>query len=211
MKVPTEEQFTSPLRDERLTARIGLWLGICFGLAFLTGVISHLHYSPQAWLPLPSRPAWGYRVTQGVHVLAGTAAIPLLLVKLWSVFPKLFAEVPFGGSTLGGARTLVLHLVERGSIAVLVAAAIFELATGLSNAAQWYPWSFHFRASHYALAWVAIGSLLVHVAVKLPVIRRALGSALTGPDPGAHPSYAGPSRRALLGTTWLAAGTAVLA
>lgn len=29
-------------------------------------------------------------------MLSGIAAIPLLLVKLWSVYPKLFGEVPFG-------------------------------------------------------------------------------------------------------------------
>ncbi|MCW2781483.1 MAG: molybdopterin-binding protein [Marmoricola sp.] len=201
---PTEEDFDSPLRDERLTARIGVLLGICFGLAFVTGLISHLHYSPEPWLPLPSRPVWGYRVTQGLHVLSGTAAIPLLLVKLWSVYPKLFAEIP-----KGRIGTLVLNLVERASIGVLVAAAIFELASGLANSSQWYPWGFHFRATHYAIAWLAIGSLILHIAVKLPVIRRALGEPLTGPEPG--PSYAGPSRRALLRTTWIASGVAVAA
>ena len=61
---------------------------------------------------------------------------------------------------------------------VLVAAAIFQLATGLANSAQWYPWAFSFRATHYAVAWIAVGALLVHVAVKLPVIPRALTTDL---------------------------------
>ena len=39
-------------------------------------------------------------------------------------------------------RELVLHGLERLSIAVLVASAIFQLATGLANSAQWYPWDF---------------------------------------------------------------------
>ena len=77
--------------------------------------------------------------------------------------------------------------------------------------AQWYPWSFSFRTTHYAVAWVAIGSILLHVAVKLPIIRGALGADVddttydrpTAVQPGAL------SRRGLLRTTWLAAGVAV--
>ena len=207
LKPPVEEDFTSPLRDEKLTARVGVWVGIAFGICFLTGLISHGYYLKDPWIPLPTRPVWGYRVTQGLHVASGTAAIPLLLVKLWAVFPKLFAQIP-----LKDPRQLLVHLLERGSIAVLVAAAITELAIGLANAAQWYPWSFHFRATHYALAWVVTGSLLLHIAVKLPIIRRALGVPLTGPTPGpTETSYDGPSRRALLRTGLLASGVAVLA
>ena len=43
---------------------------------------------------------WVYRVTQGLHILSGTAAIPLLLVKLYAVYPKLFA----GGAVRQAAR-----------------------------------------------------------------------------------------------------------
>ena len=50
---------------------------------------------------------------------------------------------------------------------MLVSSALFQLVTGLANSAQWYPWSFSFRSTHFALGWVAMGSLLVHVAVKL--------------------------------------------
>ena len=60
---------------------------------------------------------------------------------------------------------------------------------------------------HYAVAWLAIGSILVHVAVKLPVIRRALSR---GP-PEDEPPAAGLSRRGFLRTTWLATGVAVVA
>ena len=162
----------------------GLWLGVCFGLAFVTGVISHWAQTPAPWLPFPTSPSWGYRVTQGVHVISGTAAVPLLLVKLWTVFPKLLAHPP------RAAGELLLHALERISIGVLVASAIFQLATGLANAAQWYPWHFNFRPTHYAMAWIAIGSLVVHIAVKLPVIRQSLDLRRRqhGPGPPHHGS-----------------------
>ena len=108
----------------------------------------------------------------------------------------------------------MLHGLERVSIAVLVAAAIFQLATGLANAAQWYPWHFNFRPTHYALAWIAIGALVVHIAVKLPVIRGALTTDVdsTAQDrPTMEPGPGVMSRRGLLRTTWAATGVAVLA
>jgi hypothetical protein len=206
--VPREADFSSWLRSPAVTARVGLWLGVSFGLAFVTGVISHWAQTPSPWLPFPTGPSWGYRVTQGVHVIAGTAAVPLLLVKLWTVFPKLLARPP------RRVGELARHGMERVSIAVLVSAAVFELASGLANAAQWYPWHFGFRSTHYAVGWIAIGALAVHVAVKLPIIRRALTSDVdsTVQDRPAMAGEAGVmSRRGLLRTTWAAAGVAVLA
>ena len=209
-RLPTPESFDSDLRGPRTAARVGVWLGLAFGVAFVTGVFSHVAQLRGADVPLPTGPAWLYLLTQGVHVAAGTAAVPLLLVKLWSVYPRLFERPP------RPSRALVLHLLERLSIALLVGAAFFQLLTGLANSAQWYPWSFDFIASHYALAWVAVGALVLHVAVKLPVIRTALGEPVDG-DPrtgaGAAPSSApaGLTRRTLLRTTWLAAGVSVLA
>ena len=217
LPVPSERDFRSRLHDPAVASRVGVWLGICFGLAFVTGVWSHYAQAHVWWLPYPTRPVWLYRVTQGVHVLSGTAAVPLLLVKLWTVYPKLFQPVPWRS-----ARAMVVHGLERASIGVLVAASLFQLATGLANSAKWYPWPFLFRPSHYAVAWVAIGALVVHIAVKLPAIRSALGSPLdgdlTGPDePVADEAVAGPetqgrglSRRGLLTTTWLATGAVVL-
>ena len=207
-RVPDERDFTSWLRSPAVTARIGLWLGICFALAFVTGLVSHWGQTPSPWLPFPTSPSWGYRVTQGLHVIAGTAAVPLLLVKLWTVYPKLLARPP------REVRDLAVHGLERVSIAVLVAAAIFQLVTGLANAAQWYPWHFNFRPTHYALAWIAIGALVVHVAVKLPVIRGALTTDVDSTDQDRPTMQAGVgvmSRRGLLRTTWAAAGVAVLA
>jgi DMSO/TMAO reductase YedYZ molybdopterin-dependent catalytic subunit len=206
-RIPAEDDFTSSLRSAAVASRVGLWLGICFGLAFVTGVISHEAYVTHPVLAFPTRPTWGYRVTQGVHVLSGTAAIPLLLVKLWSVFPKLFARPP------REVRQLVVHGLERASIGVLVAAAIFQLATGLANSAQWYPWDFHFRATHYAVAWVAIGALLVHVAVKLPLIRAALGADVddTALDRRSATTPGPVTRRGLVRGALLASGVAVVA
>jgi hypothetical protein len=207
--VPREENFSSRLRSPAVAARIGVWLAVCFTIAFLTGLYSHYAQAHVWWLPYPTRPVWLYRVTQGLHVASGTAAIPLLLVKLWTVFPKLFQKVPRGSQ-----RVLVLHSLERGSIAALVAAGIFMLASGLANAAQWYPWSFSFRSTHYAVAWIAIGALVVHVCVKLPVIREVLEAPI---EAGAHDRpttkevSSGLSRRGLLRTTWVAAGVAVAA
>ncbi len=229
MTAPKPERFTSRLRGPEVTARIGLWLGVCFAIAFFTGLYSHFLQSTPGWLTLPTRPVWIYRVTQGVHVIAGTAAVPLLLVKLWSVYPKLFERFD-----LRNVRRLVLQLAERGSIALLVSAAIFELATGLTNITHWYPWtSFSFRATHYAVGWIAIGSLATHIAVKLPIIRAAISGPVDPPEAGdavarstdaadadsllpthaaaaAGTPTAGLSRRGLLRTTWLASGVVVL-
>jgi DMSO/TMAO reductase YedYZ molybdopterin-dependent catalytic subunit len=195
---PREEDFRAPAHNEKVTARLGLWLGVAFLLCFVTGLLSHAVQHPPAWFVWPASPVNLYRVTQGVHVLSGIAAIPLLLAKLWSVYPKLF------GRPL--VRSLP-HALERLSILVLSGAAFFELATGLFNVAQNYLWGFYFPAAHYAVAWVAAGSILLHVAVKLPVIRRGLTRLSAAPAPAEH----GMSRRAFLRTTYLTAGAAVVA
>lgn len=203
---PTPSTFTSRLRSAAVAARVGAWLGLCFAAALVTGLISHYAQQPSQPVPFPTSPAWGYRVTQWLHVASGTAAIPLLLVKLWVVFPKLLERPP------RSIRRLLLTVLERGSISVLVAAAIMQLATGVLNVAQWYAWDFSFRRTHYALAFVAIGALMVHIAVKLPIIRAALAADVdaTGPDrPGADRAGA-VTRRGLLRLTGAAAGGAVL-
>ncbi len=199
---PSETDFTSRLRGPALTTRVGTWLGVCFAIAFLTGVYSHVAQLPDPAIALPTSPSWFYRVTQGLHVAAGTAAVPLLLVKLWSVFPKLFRRPP------KPLRQLVLDTLERLSIAVLVASAIFQLVSGLANSAQWYPWGFSFRATHFAVGWVAIGALLIHIAVKLPLIREAWSTTRSGDtvdDEGVTVA-----RRTLLRATWAAAAVVVV-
>lgn len=206
--IPSEADFPSRLRSPAVAARVGLLLGITFGICFLTGLISHYAQNAGQPIPFPAAPFWGYRVTQGLHVISGTASIPLLLVKLWSVYPKLFERVP-----LGDVRAMTVAGLERVSIAVLVAGGVFMLVSGLLNTAQWYPWSFSFRPVHYAVGWVTIGALVVHIAVKLPIIR----DVLTGDvDDTTHdrPTAVEPgviSRRGLLRTTWAASAIAVLA
>ena len=199
MRLSTVDDFSSRLRGPQVTSRVGVWLGVTMTVAFATGLWSHYQYETPSWLTLPVGPVWLYRVTQGLHVISGTAAIPLLLVKLWSVFPRLFVRPP------RPSRELVLHLLERGSIALLVASAVFQLVSGTVNISQWYPWDFSFRATHYAVAWVFIGALAIHIAVKLPVVREAFSGGL------AEPGGPGLSRRGLLRTTWAAAGLAILA
>ncbi|MCR3752487.1 molybdopterin-dependent oxidoreductase [Lentzea californiensis] len=193
MKLPVFKApvFKAPAHHTGVTSRVGTWLGITFGLCFVTGLISHGVQHDWVW---PTRPVDLYRVTQGVHVISGVASIPLLLAKLWSVYPKLF-ERPLVKS--------VPHALERGSIFVLIAASFFELVTGLFNAAQNYPWSFYFPTVHYAVAWIVIGALLVHVAVKIPLIRRTL-------EPVSEERTI-LSRRAFLRTTALTTGVAVVA
>lgn len=210
-RLPKVEDFSYRLRGPQVTSRVGRWLGVAFAVAFLTGVWSHLQQDTPAWLSIPTRPVRLYQVTQGLHLIAGTVAVPLLLVKLWSVFPRFFIRPP-----TRPAKALLVHLLERVSIGVLMAAAIFQLVTGLSNSSQWYPWSFSFRTTHYAVAWVAITALVVHIAVKLPVIRAALGAPVETavPPDGVEespPRSGGLTRRGLLRTTWLAAGLAALA
>jgi len=183
---PTPEDFRSPLHGPGLTARLGVWLGAAFLVCFVTGLISHLHQHPLPFLVLPPQPEWGYRVSQGLHVTTGVAALPLLLAKMYAAYPRLFERPLLGGP---------LRALERLSIGVLVASAFFQLVTGIVNVAQWYSvFGFGFTQTHFAFAWIAIGALAVHIAVKLPVIRDALSSPLdrapdddSGPEPLLEP------------------------
>ncbi|AXT86615.1 molybdopterin-binding protein [Aeromicrobium sp. A1-2] len=202
-RLPKPEDFESRARGTELSARVGRLLGIAFGICFLTGMWSHFQYTTPGWVPLGPNPTQLYRFTQGTHILSGIAAIPLLLVKLWSVFPRLFSLPP---KKLD--RHLVIDLVEKASIGVLVASSFFMLFSGLLNIAQWYPWNFSFRRTHEAVAWIAIGSLIVHIAVKLPVIREALGAPIDHRDHDLDPDA--PTRRSVLQGAVAASGLAVL-
>jgi DMSO/TMAO reductase YedYZ molybdopterin-dependent catalytic subunit/uncharacterized membrane protein len=155
--------LASPARHPRTAVVIGRLLGLGFLVCFGTGLFSHFIQDPLPGMAFLTRPVSLYRVTQGVHVVVGTALIPLLLAKLWTVYPLLFRWPPV--RSVGG-------LLERAMIALLVAAALVELATGLANTFQWYPWPFRFRETHFALAWAIVGTLAIHVGVKLPVILR---------------------------------------
>ena len=205
----TAAKFASPVRGKRLTVVLGRWLGAAFVICFATGLFSHLLQDPPPWMLFPTWPAALYQFTQGVHVATGIATIPLLLAKLWSVFPLLFQWPPIKS---------LINAVERASIALFVASSLVEIATGLLNTYKWYPWAFPFRQTHYWLAWVVIGSLALHIAVKLPVITRHWRR--NGPDgqTGGHPQGessegkqpAGMGRRAFLSTVTVTTAFVVL-
>jgi DMSO/TMAO reductase YedYZ molybdopterin-dependent catalytic subunit len=188
---------TTTLRGTAVTARVGFALGIAVAVCLVTGLISHFIQHPQPWFFWPTTPVWLYRVTQGLHVIAGIAAIPLIIVKLWSVWPKLFERPIIGG---------LVRQIERLSILVLVGSMLFQLSTGLLNIVQWYAFKFFFTTSHYAMSYVAAGAVLVHIAVKLPVIRRALGEPVDDIPTG----VVGPTRRTVLRGTWVAVALATV-
>ncbi|MHB8465637.1 MAG: molybdopterin-dependent oxidoreductase [Acidimicrobiales bacterium] len=156
--------YRSPLRDERLAAWLGSALGVLFSVCFVTGLYSHLHQHPLSWLPVPARPVGLYRLSQGIHVACGIASMPVLLAKLWVVWPRFASFPPIKG---------VAHLVERAGLLPLVAAGIFMEFSGIANIAQWYPWRFGFPAAHYWVAWVTIGALLAHLGAKWGIVRLA--------------------------------------
>ncbi|QWC84943.1 molybdopterin-dependent oxidoreductase [Nocardioidaceae bacterium] len=207
-RVPTPESFTSDVHSPAVTARVGSWLGIAFTICFVTGLVSHWAYAPNPWIPFPTAPSWGYRLNQGLHIASGFVSVPLLLVKLGVVYPKLFRRPP----PLRRVKALALEVAERLSIAVLVAAAVFQVAIGVLNQAQQYVFPFPFRSVHYAMSWVLIGALVVHIAVKLPTISAALGSRLESRDldPDHLESGSGLSRRGLLTVTGIAGLGALL-
>ena len=114
--------FRSTLHDERVATILGIALGVCFIICFATGLVSHLvQRGPDWWRESwPTDPVSLYRITQGVHVLTGFAAIPLLLVKLWAVYPRLWAWPPF---------STITQAVERASVFLLIGGATFQLTT----------------------------------------------------------------------------------
>ena len=188
--------FRSPARSERTTAVLGVATGVLFGVCLLTGLLSHLVQQPPGWFDWPSRPVWLYRWSQGLHVFCGIAAIPVLLAKLWSVYPNLYRWPPVRG---------VAHAIERAGIVPLVGGALLLLVTGLMNIGYWYGWGFDFIRTHYWTAWIVTGALIVHLSAKLPVLRRALARQPTAAEV-AH----GLERRRFLILTGVAAGVLLL-
>ena len=172
MKAPAN-RFTSPLRGPWLTSVFGLALLVALPVVVLTGLLSYIAYGPQlgqaipadvGWLRLPlfnwpTRPSWLYRLTQGLHVGLGLVIIPVVLAKLWSVIPKLFAWPP--------ARSLA-QLAERVSLLMLVGGVLFEIVTGVLNIQYDYIFGFSFYDAHYFGAWVFITGFLMHIALKIP-------------------------------------------
>src|SRR4029453_5682193 len=188
--------FSSPARSERATAMLGIALGLLFGICLLTGLLSHLITQPQGWCAWRSRPVWLYRWTQGLHVFCGIAAIPVLLAKLWSVYPNLWRWPPVRD---------VAHAIERAWIVPLLGGALLLLVTGLMNIGYWYGWGFDFIRTHYWTAWIVTGALVVHLSAKLPVLRRVLARN----DAAAH-AVESLERRRFLIAAGVAAGVLLL-
>jgi DMSO/TMAO reductase YedYZ molybdopterin-dependent catalytic subunit len=172
--------FRSPLRGPWLTAVLGLVLLVGITVVAVTGLLSYAAYDPR--LPgndttpnhgltgfylfdWPTRPSWLYAANQGAHVTLGIMLVPVLLAKLWSVIPRLFAWPP---------ATSPAHALERASVALLVGAGLFEFATGIANVQVYYPFHFSFYVGHFYGAWVFLSAFVVHAALKLPHARRAL-------------------------------------
>ncbi len=130
--------FTSPLRGRWLTSFLGSSMLPLLVIAALTGFLSHAAYNPGLgsndltggfdvdlyFFDWPTSPVWLYSLTQGLHLIAGLAVIPILLAKLWSVIPRLFEGPPVRS---------VAHSLERLSVLLLVGSAIFLLVTGVIN------------------------------------------------------------------------------
>jgi hypothetical protein len=202
--------YRSALRDERLAAILGASLGILFSICFLTGLYSHIQQHPVSWLPIQPRPAGLYRFTQGLHVAAGIASVPVLIAKLWVVWPR-FVSFPVAKRLSG--------VVERIGLFPLVAGGIFMTFSGVANIAQWYPWRFSFTASHYWMAWVTMGSIVAHAGAKWAIARQTLRRpsrrpALADADPvlgtTAEGAGDGLTRRGLLATVAAASGVLTL-
>jgi len=214
--------WRSPLRGPWLTSILGTVLLVGVTILFVTGLLSYAAYNPELsgndltpghglfggyLFDWPTRPSWGYRVTQGVHVILGLVLIPVLLAKLWSVIPKLFDWPP--------VRTPA-QAIERASLLLLVGGAVFEFVTGLLNIQYYYVFPGSFYTLHFYGGWVFIGAFAAHVAIKMPTLATAIRSrslrdelrtdtAHTRPEPpdpdelvSPDPASATMSRRGLL-------------
>src|SRR6476659_9410416 len=166
-------RWRSPLRGLWLTSVLGSVLLIVLPIVTITGLLSYIAYGPQfgqaipgdvglLTLPTfdwPADPSWLYRLNQGLHVGLGLILIPIVLAKLWSVIPRLFAWPP--------SRSIA-QLLERISLLMLVGGILFEIITGVLNIQYDYIFGFSFYTAHYYGAWVFIAGFVVHIAIKIP-------------------------------------------
>jgi DMSO/TMAO reductase YedYZ molybdopterin-dependent catalytic subunit len=172
-------RWKSPVRGPWLTSVFGLVLLIGIPIEFLTGLLSYAAYKPRPgsdpnpdhglfgfylfnWVTSPS---WFYRMTEGIHVMLGLALVPVVLAKLWSVVPKLFAWPPWRS---------VASLLERLSLVLVVGGVIFEMTTGILDIEYHQPISFY--TGHMYGAWAFMAGFTIHICVKFGDMVRALRS-----------------------------------
>jgi DMSO/TMAO reductase YedYZ molybdopterin-dependent catalytic subunit len=167
------QRWRSPLRGPWLTSVFGSVLLVTLPIVIVTGLLSYIAYGPQfgqaipagvGWLTLPTfdwpaHPSWLYRLTQGLHVGLGLVLIPVVLAKLWSVMPRLFAWPPVRS---------IAQVLERVSLLMLVGGILFEIITGVLNIQYDYIFGFSFYTAHYYGAWVFIAGFVVHITLKIP-------------------------------------------
>jgi len=179
--LPEQRAFRSPLRGPWLTSVLGFLLLISLPLVALTGLLDYIAYGPQLhqsipahvgflhlpYFNWPTRPAWLFQLTEGLHVTLGLVLVPVVLAKLWSVMPKLFTWPPLRS---------VAELLERVSLVMIVGGIVFEMATGILNIQYDYLFGFNFYTAHYFGAWVFMTGFVVHVTLKLPTMVRSLRS-----------------------------------
>ncbi|KIE24337.1 membrane protein [Streptomyces sp. MUSC 125] len=216
-RLPSSPGFwRSPLRGPWFTSVLGLVLLVGVTVLFVTGLVSYAAYNPGlspvndttpdkgllgfylfAW---PTGPVWLYRLTQGVHVTLGITLIPVLLAKLWSVVPKLFALPP--------ARSLA-HALERVSLLLLVGGGLFEFTTGVLNVQLEYVFPGSFYPLHFYGAWVFFAAFVAHAVLKAPAAVRNVRrrGRRTGELVSPRPDLPTVSRR---GALWFVAGGSLL-
>ncbi|MEU3936460.1 molybdopterin-dependent oxidoreductase [Streptomyces sp. NPDC029044] len=216
-RLPTSPGFwRSPLRGPRFTSVLGVVLLAGITVLFVTGLLSYAAYNPDLspvndktpdkgilgfyLFDWPTNPHWLYRLNQGVHVTLGITLIPVLLAKLWSVVPRLFALPP--------ARSLA-HALERISLLLLVGGGLFEFVTGVLNVQLDYVFPGSFYPLHFYGAWVFFAAFVAHAVLKAPTALRNLRGMreerndLVSPRP-AEPTV---SRR---GALWFVGGGSLL-
>lgn len=168
------------MRGPWLTSVFGVVLLIGIPIEFVTGLLSYAAYNPRLagndpepnhglfglflfnWVTSPS---WFYRVSEGTHVMLGFVLVPVVLAKLWSVMPKLFAWPPWRS---------VAQLLERLSLVLVVGGVVFEMSTGILNVDYVNP--ARFPTGHFYGAWAFMAGFVLHASVKFVDMVRALRS-----------------------------------
>ena len=123
-------------------------------------------HAGRAGLGLPAHPGGPRDHRHRLH----PADLGQALVGLPEPLP--LAAVPLGQA---GRRKGLARPVDLGS-------SLLQLFTGFCNVLGWYPFRWDFIVVHYALAWVVIGSVLLHVGIKLPDINYGLRAKLPEAD-----------------------------